>query len=84
MSNSELDLLSCVIEKLSQGLPLTRELVADCYYSTAPKRGTEEKGVSEKWIDLFSKRLHAVPLAELLAANHSRKKMGDLLHKLVT
>lgn len=84
MSDPELELLRCVIEKLSQGVPLTRELVAECYYGTAPKSSAEQKSVSEKWIDFFSKRLHAIPQAELVAANHSRKRMGEMLHKLMT
>jgi hypothetical protein len=84
MSNSEFDLLRCILKKMSQGRSLTRELVADCYYSSAPKGSTEKKSVSEKWIDFFTDRLRTIPHDELLAAQHGRGKMGDLLHKLLT
>ena len=78
----ELSLLTCIIEQLKK-TSLTRDVVGKCYYATQPADSTESGETSEEWISLIYENLLEVDHQELLDAQHSRPKMGDILHRII-
>lgn len=78
----ELSLLNCVIEQLKKA-SLTRDVVANCYYATQPADNTESRETSEAWINIIHENLLEIDRQELLDAQHSRPKMGDILHRIM-
>ena len=82
MSDRELSLLTCVIEH-AKNAPLTRDAVAKCYYSTKPHDSVEKESTSEIWIKIIFDNLCEIDRQELLDAQHSRTKMGEILHRVM-
>ena len=82
MTHSDLEFLDCILGKVSSGLDLTRDVVADCYEKTGSRDGKESTSVAGNWIDYYLKELLAIPRNELREAKGSRKKMAAILHKI--
>ena len=84
MNERQLALLSCILDQISTGRELTRDLVSDCCYSTKPENSVESDNAYEAWVNVFWGGIKGIPRSELIAAKQSRKKIHDLLHRILT
>lgn len=77
--------LHCVADRMRSGELYTRELVAACYEQFKSNPPHESAKASEFWINELWTNGKDIPREEFLAIRWwRRKRIGALLHKLLT
>lgn len=73
----------CMATRLRAGEPLTRDLVSSCFHASSDD--PTDKELMDKWIDVYWRGAQTCAVADFTAIRWwRRKKLGALLHKILT
>ncbi|MET4028459.1 hypothetical protein ABIE59_004010 [Marinobacter sp. MBR-99] len=82
MSNADLELAKCVVRKVADGAPYSRETIASCYYEQLKDTHSQEvREVSEKWIDYIWNRLEQVHFNRIASSASSDERLAKVLYE---